>query len=111
MTAPSPVLSRPSAPPAVGEAYWPQLNALRAFAVLVVMVTHFSPTIHALALRTAAPERTREGLIARLREFRHRRTLTSIERELHDAPPRRASRAGAARPKATGRIVRSHSHA
>ncbi len=30
-----------------GESYWPQLDALRAFAVLAVMATHFSGTVHA----------------------------------------------------------------
>lgn len=34
---------------ATKESYWPQLDALRAFAVLAVMAAHFSPTVHAWA--------------------------------------------------------------
>ncbi len=37
------------------------------------------------ALRTSTPQATPRGLVARLREFRYRRTLGPIERQLHDA--------------------------
>ena len=34
---------------ATGESYWPQLDALRAFAVVAVMLSHFSGTVHKIA--------------------------------------------------------------
>ncbi|MGA3006276.1 MAG: acyltransferase [Opitutaceae bacterium] len=48
---PSPCGATSQGPSPTGEIRWPQLDALRAFAVIAVMLAHFSPTI-----QKAAPE-------------------------------------------------------